>query len=97
MARPRKIPQKPEWTGMPNSESALKDIKATILQTHASFQAMENERAQIQDIFSELHTKYGMPRRIFNKLAKFSYYGNANEQFSKEEEIQKAWAVLEQV
>ena len=97
MARPRKNPNKPEWSGMPTSEYVLKEIKTAITQTHECFRAMDTEKENITDIFSELNQKYGMPRRVFNKLAKFSYYGNAEQQFSKDAEIQDAWEALEKV
>lgn len=97
MARPRKNPEKPEWSGMPTSESILKEIKTAITQTHESFRTIDNERENITDIFQEMNAKYGMPRRVFNKLAKFSYYGNAEQQFSKDAEIQDAWEALEKV
>ena len=97
MARPRKNPVIPEWSGMPSSESSLKEIKTAIAQTHECFKTIDNERENLTDIFSDLHAKYGIPRRIFNKLAKFSYYGNAEQQFSKDAEIQDAWEAIEKV
>lgn len=97
MSRPRKNPNKPEWTGMPNSDAAIQEIKNAIAQTHPCFNAIEAEKSNLTDIFSELNEKYGMPRRVFNALAKFSYYGNADDQFSKNSEIQDAWEALERV
>ena len=97
MARPRKNPNKPEWTGMPTSDAAIQEIKNAIAQTHPCFNAIEAEKSNLTDIFSELNEKYGMPRRVFNALAKFSYYGNADDQFNKNSEIQDAWEALERV
>lgn len=88
MARTSKAP---EWTGMPTSLTQLKDIRNSITATHSSFSAIDNEKENLNMIFDELHAKYGMPRRVFNKLAKFSYYGNAEEQLEKDEEIKDAW------
>lgn len=86
-----RTPKAPEWTGMPISEEQLKDIRISITATHSSFSAIANEKENLNMIFDELHSKYGMPRRVFNKLAKFSYYGNAEEQLEKDEEIKDAW------
>ena len=54
MARPRKNPNKPEWTGMPNSDAAIQEIKNAIAQTHPCFNAIEAEKSNLTDIFSEL-------------------------------------------
>lgn len=89
-----RTPKAPEWTGMPNSEQKIKDIKISITSTHPSFSVIDNEKENIKMIFDELHAKYGMPRRVFNKLAKFSYYGNAEAQFEKDDEIKDAWMVI---
>ena len=89
-----RTPKAPEWTGMPNSEEKIKDIKISITATHPSFSAIDNEKENIKMIFDELHAKYGIPRRVFNKLAKFSYYGNAEAQFEKDDEIKDAWMVI---
>ena len=86
-----------EWHGMPTDTPALKEIFAGILATYESFKAIDNERKQLKDIFEELHAKYGMPKSVFNSLAKFSYYGNADEHFSREDEIQDAWDILSRV
>ena len=86
-----------EWHGMPTDAPALKEIFAGILATYESFKAIDNEREQLKDIFEELHAKYGMPKSVFNSLAKFSYYGNADEHFSREDEIQDAWDILSKV
>ena len=93
MARPKKN-SVPEWTGMPTSENYVKDIKTLITSTHPSFSAIDNEKENLSMIFDELHIKYGMPRRIFNKLAKWSYYGNAEDQFEKDEEMKDAWLTI---
>ena len=42
MARPRKNPVIPEWSGMPSSESSLKEIKTAIAQTHECFKTIDN-------------------------------------------------------
>ena len=97
MGRPRKNSLVPDWTGMPEAEGARKEIKIAIEQTHPCFAAIENERGNIKDIFDDLHAKYGIPRRVFNSLAKFSYFGNADEAFSKNEEIQNAWEALDTI
>lgn len=86
-----------EWYGMPTDEAALKEIFAGITATHESFKTIDNEREQLKDIFEELHAKYGMPKSVFNSLAKFSYYNNADEHFSREDEIQDAWDILSRV
>lgn len=86
-----RTPKTPEWTGMPTSVTQLKDIRNSITATHSSFSAIDNEKENLNMIFDELHAKFGMPRRVFNKLAKFSYYGNAEEQLEKDEEIKDAW------
>lgn len=96
MARSKNT-NKPEWTGMPNQESALKEIKSGILATHESFRVIDNEREQLTDIFQDLNAKYGIPKRIFNKLAKFSYYGNSNEEFNKNAEVQDAWDAIDKI
>lgn len=85
------------WTGMPSNEGDLKAIKTALLSTHESFRTIDNEREQLTDIFSELHAKYGIPKRVFNKLARFTYYNNANEQFSKDAEIQEAWEAIDKI
>lgn len=91
MARPRKNPNKPEWTGMPSSSAALEEIKTAIIQSHPCLSAIEAEKSNLSDIFNELNQKYGIPRRVFNALVKFSYFGNADIQFNKNAEIQEAW------
>lgn len=95
MSRPRK--NKPEWSGMPTSEAALSEIKNAIIQTHPCFNTIDVEKSNITDIFSEINQKYGIPRRVFNALAKFSYFGNADVQFNKNSEIQNAWEAIEKV
>ena len=83
-----------EWHGMPTDAAALKEIFASMLATHESFKTIDNEREQLKDIFEELNAKYGMTKSVFNRLARFSYYGNADEHFSREDEIQDAWDIL---
>lgn len=95
MGRFRK--NKVEWSGMPTSEAALTEIKNAITQTHPCFNTIEVEKSNISDIFSDLNQKYGIPRRVFNALAKFSYFGNADDQFNKNSEIQDAWNAIEKV
>lgn len=95
MGRQRK--NKVEWSGMPSSAAALTEIKNAVMLTHPCLTAIENEKANISDIFNELHVKYGIPRRVFNALVKFSYYGNADAQFKKDNELQEAWEALEKV
>lgn len=95
MARPKK--NKIEWNGFPNSDAAKKEIKASIDSTHESMVAIENEKAQLTDIFNELHEKYGMPRRVFNFLVKANYFGNQEITFEKNEELKNAWEEFDQI
>ena len=64
---------------------------------YSSFAAIENERWNIDDIFEEIHQKYGIPKRVFNNLAKFFYYNNAQESFSKNNKLQDAWDAISDI
>ena len=94
---PKTKTEKKEWSGMPTSNADLKKIKTAIDSTHEIFVALEQEKGNLTDIFNELHEEFGIPRRIFNNLAKFAYFGNADVAFGKNEELKEAWDTLEKV
>ena len=95
MARQKK--QKVEWSGMPIAEGQLKEIKDAILLTHESLNTIEDAKSNITEVYDGLHEKYGIPKRVFNALMKFSYFGNAEIQFKKDTELQEAWEAIEKV
>lgn len=94
---PKTKTEKKEWSGMPTSEAELKQIKAAIDATYQSYSVLETERAQLKDIFLDINTKTGIPRRVFNFLAKSNYFGNAQETISKNSQLEEAYEAVEKV
>lgn len=85
------------WSGMPTSEAELKQIKAAIESTYDSFVAIETARSDIKDIFDDINARTGIPKRVFNFLAKANYKGNAYETIQNNTELEEAFEALNKV
>lgn len=93
----KKESQKVEWTGMPSNESSLKEIKGAVESTYDSFSTIENAKADIKDIYDDLHARYGIPKRVFNWLVKTNYNGSAYEAIQKNAELEEAYEAMQKV
>ena len=94
MARPRKHPKTPEWTGMPSAEGAKREISSCLQAVQTNLSAIKMEQDSFDDVYKELNVKYGIPKRVFNFLAKAMYEGNQEETFAKNAELKAAWEAL---
>lgn len=95
MARAKK--ETIEWGGMPTDEATLKEILAAVESTYESYLAIENAKNDIKDIFEDINARVGIPRKVFNFLAKSNYKGNGYEQIKSNSEIEEAYEALQKV
>ena len=86
--------EKVEWGGIPTGE-LLKEIKAAVKAAKPSLEAIETEKAQIEDCFQEIHMKTGIPKRVFMFLLKSEYFGTAEETIQKGDDLKDAWEVYQ--
>ena len=93
----KKESQKVEWTGMPSNESALKEIKGAVESTYDSFSTIENAKADIKDIYDDLHARYGSPKKVFNFLCKSAFKGNGYETIQANSELEEAYEAMQKV
>lgn len=91
----KKNENKIEWKGMPTSEEELKQIKAAIESTYSDYQAISVAKDSINDIFEDIHARTGIPRRVFNFLARSNYTGNGQETIYKNTALQEAYEAIE--
>lgn len=89
--------EKVRWTGMPSSEAELKEIKAAIEATYDPYLQMAEAKANIKDIFDDLNARTGIPKKIFNFLAKANFKGDGFEQVQVNTEINEAFETLQKV
>lgn len=82
------------WTGLKPGTTDFKLIKDSVNASFTVIQEMEEKKAELLDNFTEIHAKTGIPKRVWNKLVRWTYDGRAEEQFSKDEELQEAWMAL---
>ena len=78
-------------------EATLKEIKAAVESTYEAYSTIENAKADIKDIFEDLHVRTGIPRKIFNFLAKTNYKGNGYEQIQQNRDIEEAYEQMQKV
>ena len=83
MARKKKQ-VKVVWGGLKKGTPEFDVIKNSIDASYSIIQDIEERKAELTDSFNEVNAKTGIPRRIWNKLVKFNYFGNAHEQFEKD-------------
>lgn len=88
---------KVEWKGMPTNENELKEILAAIDSTYEYYQEIENAKEQIKDIFEDIHERVGIPKKMFNFLAKSNFKGNGYEQIKANSELEEAFEALQKV
>lgn len=97
MARKKKESVEVQWGGMPSDEATLKEIKGAIESTYDQFNAIEEAKAEIKEVFDDLHVRTGIPKRVFNFLAKSNYKGNAYETIQSNSELEEAYDALNKV
>lgn len=97
MARMKKSSSQVKWTGMPSNEAQLKEIKGAIESTYDSYSTIASAKEDLKDIFDDIHERTGIPRKIFNFLAKSNYKGNAYEAIQSNTELEDAYNALQQV
>lgn len=93
----KKESNKKEWGGMPNDDITLKEIRAAVESTYDSYSTIENAKSDIKDIFDDIHERTGIPKKVFNFLAKSNYKGNAYEQIQQNSELEEAYEALQKV
>lgn len=88
----RKKKESVEWGGMPQGKE-LEDIKNAIQAAIPSITTIEEEKAQLNDIFEEINSKTGIPKRVFKFLLKSQYFGDAQETIKKGDDLKEAWEI----
>lgn len=97
MARKKKDSVEVQWNGMPSDEATLKEIKAAVESTYDSYHTIEESKADIKEVFDDIHVRTGIPKKVFNFLAKSNYKGNAYETIQSNTELQEAYDALNKV
>lgn len=86
-----------EWTGMPNNESALKEIKGAVVSLYDQLHTIDEMKAEIKEVFDDLHARYGIPKKVFNWLVKTNYKGNGYETIQANSELEEAYEAMQKV
>ena len=97
MARKKKESVEVQWNGMPSDESTLKEIKGAIVGLYEQFHTIDEMKAEIKEVFDDLHVRTGIPRKVFNFLAKSEYKGDGYETIQKNSELEEAYDALNKV
>lgn len=97
MARHKKndTSNKPQWTGMPSAKNELEEIRTAINSTYDIYSQMNTCKEELADIYGELKAKYGMPKKVFNFLAKNNYTGTFMEVISSNNELTEAFEAFD--
>lgn len=85
------------WNGIPSDEVTLKKIKQAIDNTYGSFITIESAKEEIKEQFKSIHQQTGIPKRIFNFLAKSNFKGNADETIQTNSELEEIYEALNKV
>ena len=96
MAKKKELTSK-QWEGMPTDEATLKEIKAAIESTYEAYSTIENAKVDLKDIYEDLRERTGIPKKIFNFLAKTNYKGNGYEQIQQNRDIEEAYDQMQKV
>ena len=88
---------KVQWSGMPTNDATLKEIKGAIENTYEQYRVIAEAKDNLKDIFDDIHARTGMPRRVFNFLAKTNFKGDAYETIHKNNELEEAHDALSKV
>ena len=88
---PRKKTQKVVWGGLKKGTPEFNVIRESILASEDDVREIENRKEALTDNFNDVHAKTGIPRRIWNALVKFYFFGNAYEKFEKDKELKEVW------
>ena len=86
-----------KWNGVPSDDAELKELKAAVESTYDMFDTIENAKADIKDIFEDIHARTGIPKKIFNFLAKCNYKGDGHEQIAQNDELTSVFDSLQRV
>lgn len=97
MARNKKENVEVQWNGMPSDEATLKEIKGAIVGLYEQFHTIDEMKAEIKEVFDDLHVRTGIPRKVFNFLAKSEYQGNGYETIQKNSELEEAYDAMNKV
>jgi len=85
-----------EWYGIGEAnQEQLKSIRDAITCTFEVMHKIEQAKQEYKDIFEAVHEKTGIPRRLFNFLAKDNYKGNGREEVAKNNELEEALDVMD--
>ena len=93
----KKNENKVQWKGMPTFEEDLKKIKAAIDSTYEDYQMISQARESLNAIFEDIHAKTGIPRRIFNFLARSNYTGTGHEIIYNNTVLLEAYEAIERL
>lgn len=93
----KKNENKVTWDGMPTSEAELKEIRAAIESTYEYYNAIAEAKEQLKDIFDDINARNGIPKKVFNFLAKANYKGNGYEQIQANSELEEAYEAIQKV
>lgn len=97
MARKKKESVEVQWNGMPSDEATLKEIKGAVVGLHDQFRTIDEQKAEIKEVFDDLHVRTGIPRKVFNFLAKSAYTGDGYETIQKNSELEEAYEAINRV
>ena len=85
------------WNGMPTNEATLKEIKGAVVGLYEQLHTIDEMKAEIKEVFDDLHARTGIPRRVFNFLMKSEYAGSGYETIQKNSELEEAFEALSRV
>ena len=88
---------KGKWKGIWNSlMNPEKWVECRTLLTWTCLKT-KKQKAEIKEVFDDLHVRTGIPRKVFNFLAKSAYTGDGYETIQKNSELEEAYEAINRV